>query len=121
VVVYRRPQERGGADTFEEAFPAVKNASRLTGSAQEALLAFAQTGYGTGLQGTTYRYDKGVRNLTLRDRPGTPEAQLAREVLPDAPVILVHDHPNPNLQAEELNELLGEMTAVAQAVEASFR
>ncbi len=121
VVVYRRPQERGGAATFEAAFPAVKNASRLTGSAQAALLAFVQKGYETGLQGTTYRYDKGARNLTLRDRPGTPEAQLAGEVLPDAPVILVHDHPNPNLPAEALYELLGEMTAVAQAVESSFR
>jgi hypothetical protein len=121
VVVYRRPQERGGATTFEETFPTVKNASRLTGSAQAALLAFAQMGYETGLQGTTYRYDKGARNLTLRDRAGMPEAQLARDVLPDAPVILVHDHPKPNLPAEALNELLGEMTAVVQAVEFSFR
>jgi hypothetical protein len=120
VVVYRRPQERGGAATFEEAFH-TKNASRLTGSAQEALLAFAQKGYETGLQGTTYRYDKGARNLALRDRPGTPEAQLSGEVMPDAPLILIHDHPNPNLDGEALHELLAEMTAVVQAVESSFR
>ena len=117
VVVYRSPQEGGGAETFAEAFPTIKNISRLTASAQNALLAFAQKGYETGLQGTTLRTDKGVRNLTLRDRASVPEVQLSSEVLADAQVILAHDHPKPNLDAAELNEMLAEMTAVARTIE----
>jgi len=66
---------------------------------------------------TTYRAEKGVRNLTLRDRVGTPEEQLSREVLADVHVILAHDHPYPNINSEELRLLLDELTAVCRAIE----
>lgn len=118
IVVYRSPEQKGGsAETFEEAFPTIKNTSRLTASAQAALLAFVQKGYETGLQGTTYRTDEGVRNLTLRNRVGVPEVQLSSDVLPDAHVVLAHDHPDPNLSTDELNGLLAEMTAVSRTIE----
>lgn len=121
IVVYRSPQQRDGAETanatFEETFPTIKNGNRLTTSARNAMLAFAQKGYETGLNEKTYRTKKGVRNLTLRDRDDVPEEQLSREVLPDAHVILAHDHPNSNLSPDELNNLLDEITAVVHAIE----
>ena len=117
IVVYRRPSELGGAETFEEAFPTLKQASYLTGAARGALLGFAQKGYETGMKETTYRTEKGVRNLTLRDRVGTPEVQLSREVMPDVHVILAHDHPYPNINSEELTVLLDELTAVCHTIE----
>ena len=117
IVVYRRPSEKGGAESFEEAFPTLKNASYLSGAARGALLGFAQKGYETGLKETTYRTEKGVRNLTLRDRAGTPEEQLSREVMPNVHVILAHDHPYPNINSAELTVLLDELTAVCHAIE----
>jgi len=117
IAVYRSPTERSGAETFEEAFPTLKQASHLTGAARGALLGFAQKGYETGMKETTYRAEKGVRNLTLRDRVGTPEEQLSREVLADVHVILAHDHPYPNINSEELRLLLDELTAVCRAIE----
>ncbi len=117
IVVYRSPQEKRSGATFEEIFPTIKNGTRLNSSARNALLAFAQQGYETGLHGATYQIESGVRNLTLRDRAGVPEIQLNRQIMPHVHVILTHDHPYPNLNGEELNMLLEEMTAVARSIE----
>jgi len=117
IVAYRSPTERGGADSFEEAFPTVKNTSYLTGAARGALLGFAQKGYETGVKETTYRKEKGVRNLTLRDRADVPEVQLSREVMPAVHVILAHAHPYPNINSDELMVLLDELTAVVDTIE----
>ncbi len=118
IVVYRSPQEQGDGETFEETFPTIKNGTRLNASARNALLAFAQQGYETGMRETSLRTKKGVRNLTLRDRAGIPEVQIGRDIMPNVHVILAHDHPYPNLNSEELNVLLEEMTAVIHPIEA---
>jgi hypothetical protein len=119
VVVYRGPDGASrNPQNFDEAFDQ-ENAGRLTGEAQTAMFEFVQKGYRTGLVGVTLRLDKGTRDLRLRDRATAPEKLLAPEVLPDANVILVHDHADTTISTEGLRALLDEMAAIARLVEKS--
>jgi len=56
-----------------------------------------------------------TRNLMFRDRAGI--SNLAAEVLPRAPMLLIHDHPDAGISAEDLKTLRSEMAAVAQPIE----
>jgi hypothetical protein len=119
VVVYRgATRAKANPQNFDDAFDQ-QNADRLSAQAQAALFEFVQKGYRTGLTGVTFRMNKGARNLRLRDRVTAPDGLLAPEALPDAPVILVHDHPDTTISGEELQALLADMAAVTRAVEAS--
>ena len=103
---------------FEEAFETT-NAGKLTGQARAAMFDFVQKGYKTGLTGSTLRFSKGRRNLQLYDRASAKVGALAPEVLPDAHVVLIHDHPETTISADTVRSLLDDMVVVAKAIEAS--
>lgn len=103
---------------FKEAFT-LESVGRLAGTAQAAMFDFVQKGYPTGMSGLSFRFNKGTRNLSLRDRATVPPGMLAPEIWPDVSVILVHDHPDTGISPEQLRAFLDEMAAVARAIEES--
>ena len=103
---------------FEEAFDTT-NGNKLTAEAQVAMFDFVQKGYRTGFTGTDIRFSKGTRNLHLYDRTAAEVGALDPEVLPDAHVILIHDHPDTAISADTLQSLLDDMAVVAHTIEAS--
>lgn len=113
----RKGRVERAADAFQEA-----SFARLPAEVQTAMLNFVQKGYPTGLSGVTLRTSKGARSLVLFDRAALPEwLPLAPEVLPAAMVVLVHDHQNTTLSAEQAQALLEDLAAVARAIEHAVR
>lgn len=103
---------------FEDVFE-TDNADRLSPAARAAMLDFVQKGYPTGITGVTLRLSKGTRNLRLYDRAAVPDGLIEPGFLPDAAMILVHDHPDVTIAADSLRALLDDMTVVAGAIEQS--
>lgn len=100
------------ADAFQMA-----GFAQLPAAAQAAMFEFVQKGYPTGLVGTTFRTHKGARSLALCDRAAPPDwLPLEPVVLPDAAVVLVHDHTNMTLNIEQMRALLDDLAAVARAI-----
>lgn len=113
----RKGRVEGAADAFQEV-----PFARLPAEVQTAMLDFVQKGYPTGLSGVTLRTSKGARSLVLFDRAAPPEwLPLAPEVLPAAMVVLVHDHQNTTLSAEQARALLADLAAVAGTIEQTAR
>ena len=109
VVVTRGTQRASRNPTsFHEAFD-LENAEMLSPEVQEALFAFVAKGYPTGITGVTLRFNKGFRNLRLCDRATAPEGLLGDEVLPEAAVVLVHDHPNTTVKKEAVQDLFNDL------------
>ena len=119
VVAYRSHKDGGKLDSFEEAFPTLENGSKLSSTAQGAMLDFIKKGYLTGFRkGGSVRFSPGIRNLCLRDRADAPEGLLADDVFGETAVILVHDHPNAiSVTPDQLQTLLTEMVEVAKTIE----
>lgn len=108
-------------ETFAALF-AGKNAAWLSDEARAAMVAFAQKGHPTGLNLKTLaiRVSPGRRRLRLCDREtAVADLNLPPSLLANAPLLLIHDYPDTTLPAEEARTLLDELTAVAQAIEAS--
>ena len=118
VVVTRGTQRASRNPTsFHDAFD-LENAAYLTPEVQEALFAFVAKGYPTGITGVTLRFSKGFRNLRLCDRATAPEGLLGDEVMPEATVILVHDHPDTTIKKEAVQYLFNDLATLAYKIEA---
>jgi hypothetical protein len=114
-------QATEAGETFAALFEG-KNAAWLSHEARAAMVAFAQKGHPTGLNPKTLsiRVSPGRRRLRLCDREtAVAELNLPPSLLANAPLLLIHDYPDTTLPAEEARKLLDELTAVAQAIEAS--
>ena len=110
-----RKSHKGIPQNFEEAFDQ-QNAQFLSPAAREAMLAFVYKGYPTGIKkDLSMRFTRGTRILTFCPRTGAEK--FPAEVLPNASMILIHDHLEAGLSPEKFHALLDEMSAVAQALE----
>lgn len=120
VLAYRPPKDaKKNPQSFEEAFE-LENAAKLDPQVQEAMFAFVQKGYRTGITISNIRINKGLRNLHLVDRTAVDDRVLDKDILPDAHVILVHDHPDTNIDKETLLDFLDDLAEVARAIEDQF-
>ncbi len=110
--------ERTGAapNRFEEAFE-VHGQMPLSPAARTQMLAFVAKGHGAGVQGFIPQPFATTRNLVVRGQAGNTTPFPDPVVLPDSKAIVVHDHPTPELSAEECRRLFYEMAVVAYAIE----
>ncbi|HAV76642.1 MAG TPA: hypothetical protein DCX53_04730, partial [Anaerolineae bacterium] len=60
---------------------------------------------------------RGMRNLSLSDRKDVPKGWISDETLPNANVILTHDHPYVDISIDEFRGILDDIDAVAEAIE----
>ncbi|MEZ4516017.1 MAG: hypothetical protein R3C44_03970 [Chloroflexota bacterium] len=119
VVISGRSVSADPDQSFEDVFT-TDDPNLVSAEAQVAMLEFVRKGYPTGLTGTTFRMNKGIRSLALYGRAEVPDGlAISADVLPKAPALLLHDHYDSTLSAEAFGALLDDMVIVAQAVESS--
>jgi hypothetical protein len=105
VTAARTHADRGAATSLRDAFPSLVGVDRLPPRAQDALIRFVQSG---------------GRNLRLLDRADASPALLPPEMLADATVVLIHDHPKPRaLTPSQLQAALADMSEIAAVLEAA--
>ncbi|MCB9134950.1 MAG: hypothetical protein H6636_05965 [Anaerolineales bacterium] len=106
---------KGIPQSFTEAFD-VSPGMFLSTAARQAMLTFAYKGYPTGFKkDLTLRFTPGLRNLTYGSRAEIPD--LPPEMLPDASMLLLFEHPDAAQSPKQFQTLLDDLLAVAQSIE----
>ncbi|MFT5195447.1 MAG: hypothetical protein ACI9EW_003622 [Cellvibrionaceae bacterium] len=108
---------RGVPDTFAEIWSTKPSADVLSADAQQAIYEFAATNaHPAGIDGTTFRFKKIVRKLSIFERARW-EHSLPADVFPDAVSQMIYDHPAANIDLSKFNQLLTELAVVAAHLE----
>lgn len=103
--------------TFDEAF-AGDRVEQVNPAGRTAMLAFIHKIYPKGFtKDLDLRLRSRTRHLQLSDRATAPKELVAEGVLDNATAVLVHDHERPGLSSDDLQQLVGELSAVATALE----
>lgn len=107
----------GNPKDINEAFRS-EYLDRLPESVREAMFDFVRKGYPNGLSGTTYRLSKGARTLLVHDRATAPDwLGLDPFVLPEATVVVIHDHYDMRINRDASEALMDDLAAVARMIE----
>lgn len=108
--ILRSTNRRRSTKSFETAFESPHPSQPHSASSQEALLEFLRKGYRRGYHDTNINFTRGSRNLV-------EDSLVPKTVLSDARALLLHDHPHPNRDRAQLEQLLEDLNEVARALE----